>query len=67
MLVEPQDGRCRECSGQLEIVGADDVALTVECCECGDTYAVETDAFGDGAIHYWPAFMAEKLDHGGDP
>lgn len=44
MLVEPQDGVCRE---------------------CGDCYDVETDAFGDGAIHYWPTFMAEQLGEGG--
>jgi hypothetical protein len=67
MLVEPQDGRCRECGGQLKIVGADDVSLTVECQECDDTYDVETDAFGDGAIHYWPTFMAEQLGEGVEP
>lgn len=67
MLVEPQDGHCRECGGQLEIIDADDVSLTVECRECGETYAVETDAFGDGAIHYWPTFMAEQLERGGEP
>jgi hypothetical protein len=67
MLVEPQDGRCRDCGGQLEIVGADDVSLTVECQECGETYDVEADAFGDGSIHYWPTFMAEQLGEGGEP
>lgn len=66
MLIELQDGQCRECSGQLEIVSADDVSPTVECQECGETYDVETDAFGDGAILYWPTFMAEQLGRGGE-
>jgi transcription elongation factor Elf1 len=61
MLVESQDGVCRECGGQLKIIDADDATMTVECCTCGDSYDVETDAFGDGAIHYWPTFMAEQL------
>jgi hypothetical protein len=26
---------------------------------CGEGYSVETDAFGDGGIEYWPAIMAE--------
>ena len=52
MLVEPQDRRCRECGGQLEIVAAEDM---------------ETDAFDDGAMHYWPTFMAEQLGEGGEP
>ncbi len=67
MLVEPQDGACRECSGQLQIIDADDAAMTVECLDCGDCYDVESDAFGDGAIHYWPTFMAERLAGGGTP
>jgi hypothetical protein len=60
MLVDLKDGRCRECEGQLEIVGAGDVSLDVSCLECGDEYAVETDAFGDGGIVYWPQFMADQ-------
>ena len=40
--------------------------MTVECLspECGDSYAVETDAFNDGAAFYWPHVMAEKLKGG---
>lgn len=59
MLVDLQDGKCRTCRGQLEIIGADDATLDVECTECGDDYTVETDAFNDGGIKYWPAAMVE--------
>ncbi len=59
MLVERKDGCCRTCGGQLEITGADDVTVDVECTECGDGYTVETDAFHDGGIVYWPQAMAE--------
>jgi hypothetical protein len=31
--------------------------MTVECRECGELYIVETDAFGDGGIDYYPAFL----------
>ena len=63
MRVKPEDGLCRTCSGILEITDADDATMTVECDECGDTYVVEPDAFGDGAVIYWPAMMA-KLEQG---
>jgi transcription elongation factor Elf1 len=59
MRVNKRDGRCRECGGTLVIVDADDATMTVECQECGDSYAVEPDAFGDGAVVYYPAVMAE--------
>lgn len=59
MLVALTDGKCRCCGGQLEITGADDVTLWVECTECGDGYDVETDAFNDGGIKYWPEAMVE--------
>ena len=59
MLVDLEDGRCRSCNGQLEVVGADDATLDVECRECGDGYTVELDAFNDGGITYWPAAMLE--------
>jgi len=61
MRVDPHDGRCRDCRGELEIIEADDATMTVQCLECGDSYLVETDAFGDGAIHYYPEFMARQL------
>jgi len=57
MLVELDDGQCRSCESQLEVVGADDATLEVECTECGDCYVVEPDAFNDGAIKYWPEAM----------
>lgn len=59
MLVDPSDGKCRSCGGQLEIAGADDATMDVECRDCGDEYAVETDAFNDGGITYWPEAMVE--------
>ena len=59
MLVELKDGKCRSCGGQLEITGADDATMDVECTECGDGYTVEPDAFNDGGITYWPQAMVE--------
>ncbi len=59
LLVEMEDGKCRSCGGQLEITGADDATLDVECVECGDAYTVEPDAFNDGGIKYWPEAMVE--------
>lgn len=62
MLVDLQDGKCRSCRGQLEIVSVDDGTMDVECTECGDEYVVEPDAFNDGGIKYWPAAMAELVE-----
>lgn len=62
MLVEFEDGKCRSCRGQLKITGADDATLSVECTECGDGYEVETDAFNDGGIKYWPEAMVDFGD-----
>ena len=64
MKVHPRDGCCRSCGGALRIVDASDATMTVEC-ECGEEYEVETDAFNDGGVIYYPAFMAAKLrsDH----
>ena len=59
MLVEIQDGYCRTCGGQLKIVGVDDASLHVECMGCGDEYVVESDAFQDGGLRYWPEAMVE--------
>jgi len=63
MKVNRCDGQCRTCGGTLDIVDADDATMTVECTEstCADSYEVETDAFGDGCMTYWPAVMAKKL------
>ena len=62
MLVELRDGRCRTCGGQLDIEEVDDATMTVLCLECGDSYPVETDAFNDGGIHYWPQMMVDEED-----
>lgn len=59
VLVSPSDGVCRECGGTLHVTDADDVSMLVECDECGEGYCVESDAFGDGGLEYWPAIMAE--------
>lgn len=62
MLIDTKDGCCRECkAGQLEIVDADEDSLEVECVLCGEAYKVETDAFGDGGVHYHPTFAAFRL------
>lgn len=57
MRVDPNDGRCRQCSGPLLIIDADDATMTVECESCGDVYLVEPDAFGDGCMTYYVAFL----------
>lgn len=61
LKVKPEDGTCRTCGGELQIVGADDVSLEVECTNesCLDAYRVETDAFGDGGVIYWPQAMLQ--------
>lgn len=53
MKVDPRDGRCRSCGGELEITETDDATMSVECQVCGDEYQVEPDAFGDGAQDYY--------------
>lgn len=63
--VNPADGRCRTCGGTLTIIDADDATMTVEC-ECGDSYPVETDAFGDECMTYYPAVMARRMEGGDD-
>jgi hypothetical protein len=60
MRVKPKDGTCRSCTGELDIIDVDDVSMTVACTNCGDTYNVETDAFGDGCMEYLPAFLANQ-------
>lgn len=65
MRIEPKDGRCRSCGGDLEITDADDATMTVEC-DCGEIYLVEPDAFGDGAVRYFVGFHAERTQAGGD-
>lgn len=62
MQVHRKDGTCRSCGGTFEITDASDDTLEVECSECGDGYSVETDAFQDGGVFYWPEVMARKLE-----
>jgi DNA-directed RNA polymerase subunit M/transcription elongation factor TFIIS len=64
MLVEKRDGACRECGGVLEITDADDATMTVECTECGESYLVEPDAFGDGCMTYYVEAMTRKGEDG---
>ncbi len=64
MLVALKDGRCRSCGGQLEITGVDDATMTVEWTECSDNYLMEPDAFGDGAMTYYPQALAELGESG---
>jgi hypothetical protein len=64
MRINPKDGKCRACGDVLEIIDADDATVTVQCLNCTEVYVVETDAFGDGAIFYYPHFVAERLARG---
>lgn len=64
MLVKLEDGQCRTCQNQLEIVDCDDATMHVECISCGDSYEVETDAFGDGCMTYYFAMMTERIGIG---
>ena len=61
MLVKKEDGDCRSCSGQLEIIDADDATMTVECQECCDVYLVEPDAFGDWCMTYYAGFLTGEV------
>lgn len=61
MIVNKEDGCCRSCGGQLEILDFDDVSLEVTCLECADSYSVETDAFGDGCMKYFFPLNAKRL------
>jgi len=66
MLVDPKDGVCRSCGGGLEIIDADDATMTVQCEECGDSYVVEPDAFGDGCMTYYVGFVTETQKESAD-
>jgi hypothetical protein len=68
MLVDPEDGACRSCGGQLEITDFDDCSMTVLCtnADCGDSYDVETDAFGDGCVTYYFNLKLKKLTEATD-
>lgn len=61
MRVDPRDGRCRSCGGTLDITEVDDATMSVTCDDCSDEYLVETDAFKDGGVVYWPAMLTRQL------
>ena len=61
MLVNLSDGQCRSCGGQLDIEDVEDVLMYVSCTQCGDSYEVETDAFGDGCMTYFLPLMTQKM------
>lgn len=64
MLVDLEDGKCYECSGQLEVEDIDDCSMIVVCLGCGADFRVEPDAFGDGCLKYYLPMqcLAEGLD-----
>lgn len=68
MRVDPRDSRCRECGGNLTIIDFtdDDMLLTVECDACGVLDDIKTEALNDGAIHYLPTFLAERMAEGSE-
>ena len=61
MNVDLADGACRSCEGQLQILDFDDVSLHVTCMDCGDSYEVETDAFGDGCVKYYFGHVTKRV------
>ena len=40
--------------------------MTVECTECGASYLVEPDAFGDGCMTYYVGFLSRRREEDGD-
>ena len=60
MRVNPRDGCCRACGGELTIIDADDATMTVECA-CGESYLVEPDAFNDGGMTYYVGFLVDRM------
>ena len=60
MRVDFNDGVCRSCGGEIEVIEADDATMTVACVECSDTYLLEPDAPGDGCMDYYVPQMVEQ-------
>ncbi len=54
--------RCRECKGQLKIIGMGpyEDTIIVECQECGEEYEVEPDFFGLGGLEMVKAWEIEQ-------
>ncbi len=66
MRVDPKDGTCRTCGGTLEITDIDDATMGVVCDKCGDSYEVETDAFGDGCMTYYLPLKIKQAEENGE-
>lgn len=62
MRIDPQDGTCRSCGGELAVIAADYATMTVECLSlgCQAVYLVEPDAFSDGTMIYYVGFLSGK-------
>jgi hypothetical protein len=58
--LQRRTGAVAVAGGVLEITDADDATVLVECTECGETYLVEPDAFGDGCMTYYVEVMIRK-------
>jgi len=58
--------KCRECDGELKIlgVGCYGDTIEVECQKCGDIYEVEPDGLGDGGLEFVDAQMIQMMNDG---
>ena len=68
MIVNLEDGCCRTCGGQLEILEVDDCSMTVTCTECADSYDLEPDGLNDACMTYFfplrvKQLLGEEQDH----
>jgi hypothetical protein len=53
MRVHVNDGSCRGCGGELEIVDVANGTMTVFCSECGDSYPVEPEGLGPVCLGFY--------------
>ena len=60
MLVDLTDGHCRECHGQLEIEEVTDATMHCCCTQCGASFEMEPDAFGDGCLKYFVPMQVKQ-------
>jgi len=53
--------KCRECGGELNILGTGgyDDTIEVECQDCGECYEVEPDGLGEGGLEMIDAQMIQ--------
>jgi len=53
--------KCRECKGELKILGTGGYgdSIEVECKKCGEIYEVESDGLGGGGLEMIDALMAD--------